>query len=94
MRRLLTVVLSSLLLAAPALSASEPASAPAALPEARLSVTEKATPDVPAVRLAKVKADERVSTDKATATQLGPRGGFWWMVGVIVVAGVILAVVL
>lgn len=28
------------------------------------------------------------------AAQLRPRGGFWWIVGVIVVAGVILAVVL
>jgi hypothetical protein len=93
MRRILAVALSSLLLAAPSLSASEPAPAPEAAPQAAVSVTEKAAPEAPALRLTKVKAEERATPSDARAVQLGPRGGFWWIVGVIVVAGVILAVV-
>jgi hypothetical protein len=42
--------------------------------------------------LIKVQVEERASADEAAA-QFAQRGSFWWIVGVIVVAGVILALV-
>ena len=93
MRRLI-LSLSVLLLSAPALSATETKPAEVAAPEARMSVVEKAAPEAATLKVAEVKAEKRAASDSAPAAQLGPRGGFWWIVGVIVVAGVILAVIL
>lgn len=51
-------------------------------------------PAAPEVRLQSVQVEERVAADEADAAQWPRRGSFWWLVGVIVVAGVILAVLL
>lgn len=93
MRRLI-LTLSALLLTAPVLGATETRPAEVAVPEARISVVEKAAPQAAALQLTKVQVEKRATADDAAAAQLGPRGSFWWIVGVIVVAGVILAVVL
>lgn len=45
------------------------------------------------MHLDEITLEERVTTSDAEAAQLPPRGSFWWIVGVVVVAGVILAVV-
>jgi hypothetical protein len=93
MRRL---VLSFLLLflAVPAASASETKPAEAAVPE----VVPRVTADAPAdagLQLTKVQLEERApAEDAAVAQDMPARGSFWWVVGAIVVAGVILAVVL
>ena len=87
----LPLVLS--LLAIPAAArAEDPAPAP---PSAQVVVQPIETPTAPT---AEMKLEEvRVQVDRQAddATIQGPsRGSFWWLVGVIVVAGVILAVVL
>lgn len=86
--------LLALLLTAPALSATEDKPANAAVAEAVPAViAEPATEPGAEMRLTEVRLEERaVSSDDAAAAQLGPRGSFWWIVGVVVVAGVILAV--
>jgi hypothetical protein len=90
--RHLIISLLAVLLAAPMLSATETHAPVEVLPQV-----------VPAAPAAEVRAEMHLdvvevrtsaATEDAEATQLGPRGGFWWMVGVIVVAGVILAVIL
>jgi hypothetical protein len=89
------LVLSALLLAASTLSATETKPAKEAVPEARLAVEEeKAPPVAPELKLAKVDVKETAPATESAPAQLGERGSFWWIVGVIVVAGVILAVVL
>lgn len=92
--RHLKLSLLALLLTAPALSATEKAPAPIA-PEFVPSVVADAAPSVLAdMHLTEVAIEERSAASDAAAAQLGPRGGFWWLVGVVVVAGVILAVLL
>jgi hypothetical protein len=87
----LPLVLS--LLAVPAAArADDPAPAP---PPAPAVVQPVEAPTVPASEM-KLK-EVRVQADRHAddAVVQGPaRGSFWWLVGVIVVAGVILAVVL
>lgn len=57
---------------------------------------EQRKPAAPDVELSEAKVQEsRESKADAAATQEMPRrGSFWWLVGVIVVAGIILAVLL
>lgn len=93
MRRLI-LSLSVLLLSATALSATETKPAEVAAPEARISVVEKAEPQAAALKITEVKAEHRAAANAEPAAQLGPRGGFWWIVGVIVVAAVIVSVLL
>lgn len=88
------LTLSLLLISAPALSATETRPAEVAVPEVRLSVVEKVAPEAAALKLTQVQVEQRAASDAAPAAQLGPRGGFWWLVGVIVVAAVILTVLL
>lgn len=93
--RNLILSLLVLLLTAPALSATENAPADAFVPEAVPNVVAEPAPDAgAAMHLSEIHLEERTATSDVAAAQLGPRGGFWWIVGVIVVAGVILAVVL
>lgn len=83
------------LLAAPALSASDTEPTEEVVPrivEAPAAVT--APEQSPEMHLEEVVIRESVASEDAAAAQLGPRGSFWWVVGVIVVAGVILAVLL
>ena len=88
------LVLSALLLAASPLVATETKPAIEAVPEAHVAVEEKTAPVAPEVKITKAEARETAPSETAAPAQLGERGGCWWIVGVIVVAGVILAVVL
>jgi len=92
--RHLILALVALLLAVPA-GATEPAPAETRAPEVVPSVATGGEAVLEAsLRLREVRLEERAAPADAAAAQLGPRGGFWWTVGVIVVAGVILALVL
>ena len=94
--RNLSLALLAVFVAAPALSATE------ALPmdDLRTELAPAVVAEVEAVpdagiHLTEIQIEERAApADDAAAAQLGPRGSFWWVVGVIVVAGVILALVL
>lgn len=89
-----SLALAVLLLGAPvAASAQEaamqltPASAPA--PATELAATTTAT--APEVTAEPVRAESRQDgAARAARDQFARRGSFWWMVGVIVVAGLIL----
>lgn len=92
-----TVVLSFIalfLLVGPSeVRASETASdEPTAEITSRFSTAD--APSAGELQLTKVQQSERATDSDAAAAQFAPRGSFWWVVGVIVVAGVILAVVL
>ena len=91
------IAVALLLCAAPVASATEvePA-APAERPAepAQPAVVEKA-PAAPRAELAPVKVERAEAAATADGAQEMPRrGSFWWIVGAIVVAGIILAVVL
>ena len=88
------LLLSALLLAASPLGATETKPAVEAVPEARVAVEEKTPPVAPEVKITKAEAKETAPSETAAPAQLGERGSFWWIVGVIVVAAVILSVVL
>jgi hypothetical protein len=92
MRFVLTLLAVVLLGAAPAgaqssVEARVPAApaVPAPVPATEMVVTAPAQEKV---------QDSRAARDLRDDYQLGPRGSFWWLVGVVVVAGIILAVVL
>ena len=91
-KTVLTLLALTLLAGAPELRASETARAvPAA------EVTPRISGDAPAageLNLTKVQVAERATDSDAAAAQFAPRGSFWWLVGVVVVAAVIIAVVL
>ena len=102
MRRLVPFVLISLGAAAP-LSATidaeprDPAEEATALELERPAVVPAVAseaPQAPEVRLQTIEVEERVAADEAEAAQWPQRGSFWWLVAVVVVAGVILALVL
>ena len=95
MRHLILAMLA-LFLIAPALSATEDEPADAVVSTVVSPVEAVVEPNADSgLQLTKVSVEERaVTSDDSMAAQLGPRGGFWWVVGVIVVAGVILAVIL
>ena len=92
--RTVKLSLLALLLTAPALSATEDRPTDPAVPEAVPAVIAESAPGAGAeMHLTQINLEERsASSDDAAAAQLGPRGSFWWIVGVIVVAGVLLAV--
>lgn len=93
MRNLFTSFLF-VLLAAPALSATE-ADPLESVPDAVPTVVAEVEVDTDSrMHLTEISLEERTETGEAAAAQLGPRGSFWWIVGAVVVAGVILAVIL
>lgn len=101
MRLVLTLLAAVLFVALPAPAAAQafvdaaPAAsaAPAApVPETELAATAPAQQEkVQESVLAAARSAENARDDR---DQLGPRGGFWWMVGVVVVAGLILVLLL
>ena len=94
MRRLIPCLLALLLTAAP-LSATEKKPAEPYVPNVVQSEVAKPAPSPEAsMHLSEIEVGERPAARDAAPAQLGPRGSFWWVVGVIVVAGVILAVLL
>jgi hypothetical protein len=59
------------------------------------SIVAQPAPNAEArVQLKEISLEKRAAPDDAAVAQLPQRGSFWWLVGVIVVAGVILAVLL
>lgn len=82
------------LLAVPAAARAEaaPPAAPAAVQPAVTSAAVQA-PQAPEMKLQEVQVKDAAQHRDAAAPSL-QRGSFWWLVGVIVVAGVILAIVL
>ena len=83
------------LLVAPVASAAEPnVPEEAPVPAATVDVpTEQ--PEAAPMHLQEIRVEERThAAPAADAAQMPARGSFWWLVGVIVVAGVILAVLL
>ncbi|MEX2572555.1 MAG: hypothetical protein WD737_14740 [Gemmatimonadota bacterium] len=48
----------------------------------------------PAMNLTEIQIEERAGMAEAEVAQLPARGSFWWIVGAIVVGGVILSVLL
>ena len=91
------LALALLLFVAPALSATETDPAPRAdvVATVEAAVTD-AAPEAPAPILEKVDVERRATSDQpeAAVQDMPSRGSFWWLVGVIVVAGVLLAVLL
>ena len=95
MRRPTPAVLLAILLAAPAASAIGNDPADGHVPEVVRAAPADPTPGVDAsLRVEEVAVEARTATDGAASAQCAERGSFWWVVGVIVVAGVILAVLL
>lgn len=89
------IALALLLATAPIAAASEdPEDRP---PRDDQKVQPAITADVPRapeMRLAPVVIQERVPVEDSAVQEMPARGSFWWIVGAIVVAGVILAVIL
>lgn len=93
MRPVLPSLLVALAVAVPLHAAETEPDATAPMPE----VAPLATPELPAaptMQLEAIQLEERTVADDADAAQVPARGSFWWLVGVIVIAGVILAVLL
>jgi hypothetical protein len=87
----LALVLSTAPIAA---AAEEPEDRPARDDEkVQPAITEHA-PQAPEMRLAPMVIEERAPVEDSAAQEMPARGSFWWIVGAIVVAGIILAVVL
>lgn len=84
------LILAAMLVAAPlAASATENRPEPRAV-NTEMAATSTRTEAV----VTPIRAENRASADAEEMRQVGERGSFWWIVAVIVVAGVILAVVL
>jgi hypothetical protein len=94
MRHVLALLAAVLLAALPAPAAAQSfveAAPVVSAPASPVPVTEVVAT---ASQQEKVQESARAESLARDDRQLGPRGGFWWIVGVIVVAGVILAVLL
>ncbi len=94
----IVLALVALMLAAPAARAQEASLQPAPTPVPTVS-TELAASMSPAlaeISTEPVRAEAREVRDAKAAKddQFAQRGSFWWLVGVIVIAGVLLAVLL
>lgn len=91
-------ILALAFLAVPALAAAQQAdlSADPAAPTVQLEQSASETADAPAPQLQEVTLEERsVTPDEAALQEEGPASTEWWyLVGAIVVGGIILAVLL
>lgn len=58
------------------------------------SVTQVATDTEADMQLAPIVVEDRAPAEEAAVQEMPRRGSFWWIVGAIVVAGIILAVIL
>jgi hypothetical protein len=86
----------ALFLVATPLSATVNDPAEAVAPEVEPAMVAEVPPQIETgMNLTRIVLEERSSTsDDAAVAQFPARGSFWWLVGVVVVAGVILAVIL
>lgn len=88
------LTLAALLAVAPAAHAQQPASSGAPF-EAHATAPEVRAVTVEAKRASDpVRLDAPTDSEDAMRQDLPRRGSFWWVVGAIVVGGVILAVIL
>jgi hypothetical protein len=103
MRRFVPFALVGLMAATPLAASTDLAEGgPVTQPEAVLPADPvqpapelaQEAPEAPELQLDPVQARKIEVTDEAEAAQWPQRGSFWWLVGVIVVAGVLLAVLL
>lgn len=94
MRKLTLAVLTLFLTTAPLSATEEPPTEELQPPVVPSVVVETEPTPGPGMHLVEVNLEERAAPADDAIAQLGPRGGFWWVVGVIVVAGVILALIL
>ena len=93
-RILAVAIVAVSLLAAPNAQAAEN---DVPVPSAEIVPAPTASSDGPmtgSLRLTTVEVQNLANAEDAAAAQFAPRGSFWWVVGVIVVAGVILTVLL
>lgn len=95
MRRFLPFAILALAAAVPLHASVSPATEEP-MPEPALAepALAESAPAEPEMRLEAVQVEERAAPDEADAAQWPQRGSFWWLVGVIVVAGVLLALLL
>lgn len=92
---LAAVLLAALPVPAAAQSFAEAAPAVSAAPAAPLPATDvAATTPAQEEKVQESARAESLARDLRDDRQLAQRGSFWWLVGVIVVAGVLLAVLL
>ena len=91
MRAVLPTLLLTVALAAPLHATEDDHERPASIAVAPAGA-EAPTPA--AMHLDEIQVEERTATGDTESAQLPARGSFWWLVGVVVVAGVILAVLL
>lgn len=90
----LVIALVLVMIAAPIAGATEKDDARPESPErVEPALAEQAT-ETPELILTPVVVEERAAPDEAVVQDMPQRGSFWWVVGAIVVAGVILAVLL
>ncbi|HEX7241299.1 MAG TPA: hypothetical protein VF263_13575 [Longimicrobiaceae bacterium] len=95
MRKVLALV--ALLLAAPAGAAAQESLQPSTPIPTRTPVARvlEAAPVEASLATQPVKAEARETAEaRESRDQFAQRGSFWWLVGVIVIAGVLLAVLL
>lgn len=91
----LVIAFALVLLAAPVAAAAETEDDKARDAEkVQPSVTEMATDTEAEMQLAPVVIEDRAPAEEAAVQEMPRRGSFWWIVGAIVVAGLILAVIL
>lgn len=92
MRSAIAIVL--VMLAAPIAGATEKENVKPERPERVEPVLAEQATEAPELILTPIVAEERSTADDAVVQDMPQRGSFWWVVGAIVVAGVILAVLL
>ena len=88
----LSFVALALFVGAPALSATD-----AEVAEVVPRIAVQSAVEAPAtteLRLSEIQLEQRAVAEDASAAQVAQRGSFWWLVGAIVIGGVILAVLL
>ncbi|HUE95255.1 MAG TPA: hypothetical protein VMN39_01260 [Longimicrobiaceae bacterium] len=92
-KKAMTVVATlALFLAVPELHATETDAPRADVVEARTAGAD--APAAGELRLTTIDVQQRAIADDAAAAQFASRGSFWWIVGAIVVGGLILAILL
>ena len=93
MRSIIFSLVALLSIAASA-GATETTPREAAVPNVVSATKASPSVDESKLELRRVSVEERQASSSAATAQLGPRGGFWWTVGAIVVAVVIVSVIL
>lgn len=90
----LVIAFALVLLAAPVAAATETDDEVRDAEKVQPSVTEVATDTEAEMQLAPVVIEDRAPAEETAVQEMPRRGSFWWIVGAIVVAGLILAVIL